>query len=149
MTILPSICSEASNGWFIDLDSAGTFSYDGVARIYDAERVITNPLSTTTGNIFFTTFKPYSDTCSIGGKSFIWAVRYDSGCTATDLQGTALIQVSTGSIEQKNLELDSGREKVRCNGRRSSYRPGPVHYIAAARDSQNSSYAREIDDEER
>jgi type IV pilus assembly protein PilY1 len=115
VTVLPSICSEASNGWFIDLDSAGTFSYDGVTRIYDAERVITNPLSTTTGNIFFTTFKPYSDACSIGGKSFIWSVRYDSGCTATDLQGTALIQVSTGSIEQKNL-ANLGRKSGAIEG---------------------------------
>ena len=104
-----------TSGWFINLDSAGTFSYDGTSRIYDAERTITNPLSTTQGNVFFTTFKPYSDTCSIGGKSFIWAVNFFNGGAPSALVGTALIQVSTGSIEQKNLKdafTDNGGRKT-------------------------------------
>ncbi len=75
-----------------------------VTRGYRAERVITDPLATTTGLAFFTTYKPYSDECGLGGKSFIWGVRYNTGgAGGALLKGTALLQVSTGSIEQINL----------------------------------------------
>jgi type IV pilus assembly protein PilY1 len=107
--------SSATAGWYITLDASGTATYDGVARQYDAERVITDPLTTTSGNVFFTTTKPFSDTCSIGGKSYIWAVNWDTG-DPLSLQGTALIQVSTGSIEQVNLS-NAFTEK---SGRRTS-----------------------------
>lgn len=83
-------------GWYINLDAS--------AGSYRAERVITDPLSTTTGLVFFTTYKPYNDVCSYGGKSFIWAVKYDTGAApGALLKGVALLQVSTGSIEQVNL----------------------------------------------
>jgi type IV pilus assembly protein PilY1 len=104
-----------SSGWFINLDPPGDFTYDGITRHYDAERCITNPLSTTQGNVFFTTFKPSSDICSIGGKSFIWAVTGSTGGAPSAMLGTALIQVSTGSIEQKKLEsafTDAGGRKT-------------------------------------
>ncbi|TAL22226.1 MAG: hypothetical protein EPN94_11525 [Nitrospirae bacterium] len=87
-----------TTGWKIDLDATG------VPAGYKAERVITDPLATSTGVVFFTTYKPYSDECSLGGKSFIWAVKYDTGGAAgTLLKGKAMIQVSTGSIEQMDL----------------------------------------------
>jgi len=83
-------------GWYINLDAS--------AGSYRAERVITDPLSTTTGLVFFTTYKPYNDVCSYGGKSFIWSVKYDTGAApGALLKGMALLQVSTGSIEQVNL----------------------------------------------
>ncbi len=101
-------------GWFINLDLAGSFTYDennngtttdDVARNYSAERVITDPTTAPAMNAtFFTTYKPYDDICAIGGKTFIWAVQYDTGGAATSLYGTALIQVSTGVIEQLNLK---------------------------------------------
>jgi hypothetical protein len=96
-------------GWYIRLDpSSGNYS---------AERVITDPLASISGIVFFTSFMPYSDICSIGGKSFIWAVRYrDGGAPGTMLKGTALIQVSTGAIEQVQLG-DAFNEKL---GRRSA-----------------------------
>jgi type IV pilus assembly protein PilY1 len=54
--------------------------------------------------VFFTTYKPYSDECGLGGKSFIWALRYNTGgALGALLKGVALLQVSTGSIEQLNL----------------------------------------------
>ena len=54
--------------------------------------------------MFFTTYKPYSDECDIGGKSFIWAVKYSTrGAAGALLKGKALMQVSTGSIEQLDL----------------------------------------------
>jgi type IV pilus assembly protein PilY1 len=105
--------SSDPDGWYITLDATGASTYDengngttadDVARSYSAERVITDPLSSTTGVVFFTSYKPYADRCSIGGKTFLWAAKYDTGgAPGTLLQGTALIQVSTGSIEQVNL----------------------------------------------
>jgi type IV pilus assembly protein PilY1 len=90
---------DATNGWYINLDANGV--PDASAH---AERCITDPLSTTGGIVFFTTFKPYSDSCAMGGKSFIWAAKYNSGGDASALlKGQALIQVSTGSIEQLKL----------------------------------------------
>jgi len=75
-----------------------------VCRNYKTERVITDPLATASGVVFYTTYKPYSDECDIGGKSFIWAVKYSTGGSAGALlKGKALIQVSTGSIEQLDL----------------------------------------------
>jgi type IV pilus assembly protein PilY1 len=97
-------------GWYINLD--GDAVPDASFR---AERVITDPLATTSGIVFFTTYKPYSDQCSLGGKSFIWAVKYNTGGGAGSLlQGKALVQVSTGSIEQLNLSsafTDAGGRK--------------------------------------
>ncbi len=104
-----TIANSASfKGWYINLDLSGNYSYlegtSSVTRAYRAERMITDPMATTTGLAFFTTYKPYNDECGLGGKSFIWAVRYNTGGPAGALlKGTALLQVSTGSIEQLNL----------------------------------------------
>ncbi len=100
----------AFKGWYINLDGDGV--PDATLR---AERVITDPLATTTGVVYFTTYKPYADECALGGKSFLWAVKYNSGdAPGTLLKGKALIQVSTGSIEQLNLSdafTDAGGRK--------------------------------------
>jgi len=87
---------DVTDGWYINLDSA--------SGGYKAERVITDPLSTTTsGLVFFTTFKPYTDLCA-SGKTLIWAVKYSTGgAPGALLKGKALVQVSTGSIEQVDL----------------------------------------------
>lgn len=94
-------------GWKITLDDCSDASGTTVAcssAYFRTERVITNPLTTATGLVFFTTLKPYDDVCSSGGSSAIWAVKYDTGgAPGTLLQGKALIQVSTGAIEQKDL----------------------------------------------
>jgi type IV pilus assembly protein PilY1 len=109
-------------GWSIDLDTAPSVDYDGTgAKNYQAERVITDPLATSSGNVFFTTFRPYGDDCAIGGSTFLWAVRYNTGGAPTyALQGKALMQVSTASVEQ--LELSSafsGNDTIHRGGRRS------------------------------
>ncbi len=102
-----------TDGWYIKLDAT--------ASPYYAERIITDPLSTSVGVVFFTAFKPYTDECSIGGKSAIWAVKYDTGGAAGSLlKGKALIQVSTGSIEQRDLST-AFTEK---GGRRTSAMEG-------------------------
>jgi type IV pilus assembly protein PilY1 len=113
--------SSSFNGWYVNLELSGNYSYvegsTSVTRGYRAERVITDPLATTTGLAFFTTYKPYSDECGLGGKSFIWAVRYNTGGSGgTLLKGTALLQVSTGSIEQVNLS----QSLTEMGGRRTS-----------------------------
>jgi type IV pilus assembly protein PilY1 len=96
----PKNCPEPNTGWYIDLDPSTTSG----TPLYYAERVITDPLaSPSLETVFFTTYKPYNDECGLGGKSFIWAVRYKSGGPAVGLKGKALLQVSTGSIEQVDL----------------------------------------------
>jgi type IV pilus assembly protein PilY1 len=87
--------ADVDNGWYINLDIAGTG--------FGAERVITDPLATTLGVVFYTTYKPYSDICAYGGKTVLWAVKYATGGAPTNLNGIALIQVSTGAIEQISL----------------------------------------------
>jgi type IV pilus assembly protein PilY1 len=108
-------------GWYINLESSGNYTYNEggtpVTRGYRAERVITDPLATTSGLAFFTTYKPYSDECGLGGKSFIWGIRYNTGGSGgASLKGTALLQVSTGSIEQINLS----QSLTEMGGRRTS-----------------------------
>ena len=92
-------------GWYIDLDVDGNYTYDDIARTFGTERVITDPVPTNSGVVYFTTFKPYSDECALGGKTFLWAVRYNTGGTpaAGLLKGKALMQLSTASIEQIDL----------------------------------------------
>jgi len=114
--------SAGFNGWFITMDPSGTYTYDNTTRLYRAERVITDPLATTVGLTFFTTYKPYGDECALGGKSFLWAVRYNTGgapATAM-LKGKALVQVSTASVEQLDLSTAfQGDATLHREGRRS------------------------------
>jgi len=95
----------AFRGWKIDLDTTASVNYDGTdSKNYQAERVITDPLAAATGVVFFTTYRPYSDDCAIGGRTFLWGVRYNTGgVPAYALQGKALMQVSTASVEQLDL----------------------------------------------
>jgi type IV pilus assembly protein PilY1 len=100
---------EDDEGWYINLDSS--------AGAYRAERVITDPLSTTIGLVFFTTYKPYNDVCAFGGKSHIWALKYDTAAApGALLKGTALLQVSTGSIEQVDLSTAFTEKSKRRTG---------------------------------
>jgi type IV pilus assembly protein PilY1 len=101
-----SIANSAGfKGWFINLDPSGNYTYDNTTRYFRSERVITDPLATTSGVVFFTTYKPYGDECALGGKSFIWALRYNTGNAPPPavMKGKALIQVSTASVEQIDL----------------------------------------------
>jgi type IV pilus assembly protein PilY1 len=81
-------------GWNLQLDSSSTG--------YGSERIITDPYTdASSGTVFFTSSKPYTDVCAIGGKTYIWALRYNTGgSNASKLSGTALIQVSTAAIQQ-------------------------------------------------
>jgi type IV pilus assembly protein PilY1 len=66
-----------------------------------AERDITDPLAVS-GVVFFTTYAPSNDICSLGGYTYIWAVEWDSGASVS-LRGNAVTQVSTGVIQQLDL----------------------------------------------
>ena len=111
--------SASFKGWKINLDLSGNYTYlegsSSVTRSYKAERVITDSLATTSGIVFYTAFKPYSDECAIGGKTFLWAVKYDTGgAGGALLKGIALIQVSTAAIEQINLSSAFSQKGGRC-----------------------------------
>jgi type IV pilus assembly protein PilY1 len=85
------------SGWVIKLDAASSGSF--------TERVITDPVASPAGAVFFTTFKPSADVCKFGGDSLLWAVNYASGGIppAVTMQGKALMQVSTGAFAEINL----------------------------------------------
>jgi type IV pilus assembly protein PilY1 len=111
--------STSFKGWKINLDLSGNYTYleggSSVTHSYKAERVITDSLATTSGIVFYTTYKPYSDECAIGGKTFLWAVKYDTGgAGGALLKGIALIQVSTAAIEQINLSSAFTQKGGRC-----------------------------------
>lgn len=92
--------SAPAYGWFISLDPPS-----GTRK---AERIITDPLAVFSGVVFFPSFSPSSDVCSLGGSTQIWAVRYDTGGVpgSAAMKGKALLQVSTGQI--KEVELATG-----------------------------------------
>lgn len=95
-------------GWFIQLGQA-------VTGTSDSERVITDPVASPNGVVFFTTFQPVTDVCSYGGSSYIWAVDYATAGTpaARAMQGKLLMQVSTGAFAEISMadafKANSGR----------------------------------------
>ncbi len=93
-------------GWYINLDPA--------ASTTGAERIVTNTVALTNGQVFFTSFKPTADICGFGGTSYLWGVAYNTGYQIPpgSLQGKALIQMSTGAFEQINLSSGSPGQNV-------------------------------------
>jgi type IV pilus assembly protein PilY1 len=91
--LIQCLSSRSYKGWYISLDSP------------PAERVITDPLATPTGVVFYTTFAPSPDICKFGGTSYLWAVNYETGGgVGGALSGKGLLQVSTGAIEEIDLK---------------------------------------------
>lgn len=102
-------------GWYINLDAASSSSL--------AERVITDPVASPAGAVFFTTLKPSNDVCKFGGDTLIWAVRYDTGAAppSAAMQGKVLLQVSTGAFVEMSLETAfKNPGNARLDGRRIS-----------------------------
>jgi len=98
------------DGWYISLNtSLGTLF---------SERVTTDPVATSTGIVYFTTFAPGTDVCSFGGNSYLWAVKYDTGGSVSDvIRGKALIQLSSGAIEEVDLRTALTDEDGRRTGK--------------------------------
>jgi type IV pilus assembly protein PilY1 len=91
-----STLTASEKGWYINMDAATT----GMA----AERVISNPTPDSLGAIYFLSFAPTSDICGYGGTTYLWGLDYQSGGHVTyEMQGKALIQVSTGEIKELKL----------------------------------------------
>ena len=86
-------------GWWIGLDSVA-------AGDSGSERLTGNPISSTGGSVFFTTFKPSYDYCQ-AGKSYLWGVKYDDG-GLVKLNGKALVALSNGSSRGVGLSSLSG-----------------------------------------
>lgn len=102
--------SPTSSGWYINLDS--------VSGSFAAERITTDPVAQTSGNVVFTSFKPNLDVCTFGGSSQLWVVDAATGGApaSNTLKGKALIQVSTGSFEA----VDFGTALTDRGNRRTS-----------------------------
>lgn len=108
-----STISATAPGWYINLDASTSASL--------MERVITDPVALSNGNVFFTTFKPSADICKFGGDSLIWAVNYKTGSAPSSqtMQGTALMQVSTGAFAEVKLATAFANPgDLRLDGRR-------------------------------
>ena len=102
--------TDIDRGWFISLEGQGIPDPQ-----FDAERATTDPVASTIGAVFYTTFKPSTDICSYGGRSHLWAVKYNTGGTATSLlRGKALLQVSTGTIQE--IDLKNAFKKTAAGG---------------------------------
>jgi Tfp pilus tip-associated adhesin PilY1 len=101
--------STGDKGWVINLDTSAL--KDG----FMSERVITDPIASSSGAVFFTTFRPTFDVCSYGGNTYIWSVRYDTGAEppTAALKGKALMQVSTGSFAELTLSSAFGSKNNR------------------------------------
>jgi hypothetical protein len=87
---IDGVCTE-NQSWLIKLYN-GQAQYNGPV-VLGSERVIVPPLAVG-GVVFFTTYIPDSDVCSGRGKTWIFAVDYNSGCASTnpvfDLNGDGL-----------------------------------------------------------
>ena len=112
------VSSEDELSWRISLEGP-MIAYNHSAQTdvsYGAERVLTNVrVNENTGTVFATTFKPYSDECSIGGESFLWATDATTGGVAKFLKGVAVMQVSTGNIKK----IDLSKDFVEMGGKRT------------------------------
>ena len=75
-------CAE-NQSWVIKLYN-GQLDYNGPINLLGSERVIEEPL-VTGGVVFFTTYIPDPDVCSGSGKTWLYAVDYNTGCAPTDI----------------------------------------------------------------
>jgi len=110
-TISTSLTTE--NGWFVSMATQGGLT--------GAERVISNPTPDALGAVYFLSFAPTADVCGYGGTTYLWALDYKTGGAVTyTLQGTALVQVSTGEIKELKLSdaftQEGGRKSLGFKG---------------------------------
>jgi len=102
--------SDIGKGWYINLESS--------SGGYGAERVITDPVATTDGWVFYTTFMPTSDICGFGGNTYMWMVNYNNGGVPQNVGGVIFVQTSTGVIKKIELSKEFGTGKGTHGGRR-------------------------------
>ncbi|NVN99836.1 MAG: hypothetical protein HXX17_10960 [Geobacteraceae bacterium] len=124
----------SANGWFINLAAQAGSS--------NAERVVTDTVASINGIITFSTFKPSVDTCSYGGTSSVWSVKFDNGGdTLSGLKGQILIQLSTGAFQQ----VDAGSAFTKSLNRQSDdYKGVPPKIQPAITTNSNHTPSRRI-----
>jgi type IV pilus assembly protein PilY1 len=109
-------------GWIIQLDRA--------AGTAGAERVVSKPVSSTSGAVYFTSFEPSTDPCIFGG-SYLWGVQYDSGgAIAAAMQGKALVQLDTGSMQDTGLSGGLSANQGRRTTVPMTGRPGGLKIVS-------------------
>lgn len=100
-------------GWYINFPApeAG----------YKAHRVLTQPVASYNGVVYFLTSSPSSDVCSLGGYTYLWAVEYNTGGPPplTALSGMIVTQLSTGQIATPILKTSSGGSALNLAGGRA------------------------------
>jgi len=69
-----ALAESRDKGWVIDLEGANIPDPG-----FGSERSLATPSASTAGAVFFSTFKPSADRCFMGGKSYLWGVKYDTG----------------------------------------------------------------------
>ncbi len=99
-------------GWYIKLDP--------VNASFNAERVITDPVVSTNGWVFYTTLMPTSDMCGFGGITYVWMVDYKNGGTPQGVVGSLYMQLSTGAIQKLELRKNFGSGEGAKGGRKLS-----------------------------
>ncbi|QOX79208.1 Ig-like domain-containing protein [Trichlorobacter lovleyi] len=112
-TTSPSATLAASKkGWYINLDD------DSLGDGYSSERVITDPVASTSGTVFYTTFRPTSDVCGYGGNSYIWALNYATGGAPAPntMKGKIMVQVSTGAFAEVSMSAGFTDKENRRSG---------------------------------
>ena len=93
-----------ASGWKVNLDLQGPDPNDSTKTL-GAERMISDPTTLTNGSVFFTTYKPTTDTCSFGGRTYLWGMNYNNGyqLSTAVLNGKVMQQQSTGAFDEINL----------------------------------------------
>lgn len=103
----------ADPGWFINLctgdSSINPVSCPPAASTDLEERNISDPIVSSLGCVFFTTFQPSNDVCTFGGVTYIYALKFDTGGTCANfLFGTGIVQTSTGAVTKIDLGTSFG-----------------------------------------
>jgi hypothetical protein len=91
---------------------------DSLGDGYSSERVITDPVASTSGTVFYTTFRPTSDVCGYGGNSYIWALNYATGGAPAPntMKGKIMVQVSTGAFAEVSMSAGFTDKENRRSG---------------------------------
>ena len=126
-TTIVSTLPSGKKGWYIALDPAGDYALGAqmTTSAYSAERVTANTTASTSGIVFFTTFKPSDNICSYGGNTLVWAVDYATGGTGSSsaMEGKMTLQLSGGQfmvLDLKTAFNDGGDSSQNTRGNRRS-----------------------------
>ncbi|HVN96329.1 MAG TPA: PilC/PilY family type IV pilus protein [Syntrophorhabdaceae bacterium] len=96
--------STSSYGWYINLNSSQSVTQsDGTIVNYKAERLLVDPLAAFNGVVYYVTFAPSLDVCSLGGETYLYTTTYNSGAAPSGGTSKVMLQLSTGNIIQTDV----------------------------------------------